>query len=276
VRLQPVSVVIPSYNSNNTIRRCLDSVLAQSHKPSEIIIVEDGSGQPIESIVNEYKKKMPNIRYLALQKNSGSPAQPRNVGLRLAQSGVVAFLDADDFWLSQHLERSLSLLSDDPQSLVCGNAILSSQISIRRLLIKNRPNKFSRRSLLMSNFVVTSSVLGHKALFVDAGGFCECQNTFEDYALWLKLPRIDKIQWNDEVTVVYDDSPNQSMSDTHKSQLTTYLRTLLCSVSTKSPGVTIRLASGFILYSLPISYRLFLAAMRDLQGVLIHRRASCD
>jgi glycosyltransferase involved in cell wall biosynthesis len=104
-----VSVIIPAYNSENFIRRAIDSVLAQTHRAEEIIVVDDGSTDSTREIVQSYG---PPVQYLH-QENAG-PGAARNAGIRAAQGDWIAFLDHDDEWLPEKLQVQLNLLKRHP------------------------------------------------------------------------------------------------------------------------------------------------------------------
>ena len=112
-----VSVVIPAYNAADHIARALDSVLAQTHRPDEIIVVDDGSTDNTAAVVKRYG---PAVRYIR-QENAGASAA-RNTAIKAAASDWIAFLDCDDEWLPEKLELQLALL-DRNKDLVwtCSN-----------------------------------------------------------------------------------------------------------------------------------------------------------
>jgi glycosyltransferase involved in cell wall biosynthesis len=95
-----ISAVIPAYNREKTVARAIDSALAQSDPPAEIIVVDDGSSDGTRGAVQRFGRK---VRYIR-QDNAG-PSEARNRGVREASSEWVAFLDSDDFWLPHHLAR---------------------------------------------------------------------------------------------------------------------------------------------------------------------------
>ena len=92
-----VSVIIPIYNADRFIAKALDSVLQQSYKDIEIILVDDCSSDHTEEVVNRYVEQYPQIIYQRLNKNQGA-AVARNTALSLAKGRFVAFLDSDDVW----------------------------------------------------------------------------------------------------------------------------------------------------------------------------------
>lgn len=101
-----VSVIIPTYNRISYLKLTLDSVVSQTYRPMEIIVVDDGSsGTKNELVCLQYD----NLRYIKI-KNSGGPAKPRNVGIKNAVGTFIAFVDDDDLWMPQKLEKQVKIL----------------------------------------------------------------------------------------------------------------------------------------------------------------------
>lgn len=107
-----ISVLIPCYNGAALIRRCLDSALSQTRKPCEVIIVNDGSTDNSAEVIASFG---PVVRCVE-QANAG-PGAARNTGLRLATGKYVAFLDADDYWLPEFLEKCVTFLEAHPEAI---------------------------------------------------------------------------------------------------------------------------------------------------------------
>jgi glycosyltransferase involved in cell wall biosynthesis len=118
-----ISVVVPTYNRADNIRRCLDSVLNQTISPSEIIVVDDGSSDETVKRVKEIRDAR--VRCVVLEKNSGAQAA-RNRGIREATGDWIAFQDSDDAWLPEKLAKQVKALQGtgcDPWTVVHTNAI---------------------------------------------------------------------------------------------------------------------------------------------------------
>lgn len=104
-----ISAIIPVYNGERFLAEAIESVLAQRHRPLEIIVIDDGSTDATAEVASRFKGS---IQY-AYQPNSGPPAA-RNRGLNMARGAVIGFLDADDLWPENKLEAQLSRLQEDP------------------------------------------------------------------------------------------------------------------------------------------------------------------
>lgn len=112
-----ISVVVPTYNRSELIKRTIDSVLAQTYTNFELIIVDDASTDNTEDIVNEYHDDR--IKFIKLNENSKG-TKPRNMGIKESKGDYIALLDSDDEWLPNKLESQLNFLrafNDD--NMVC-------------------------------------------------------------------------------------------------------------------------------------------------------------
>jgi glycosyltransferase involved in cell wall biosynthesis len=108
-----VSVVIPAYNSEGFLEEAVDSVYAQTVRPREVIVVNDGSTDATESLLRRLAARLPpTFRWVT--KGNGGSASARNVGIGLASGRFIAFLDHDDLWASQKLARQLDQFAADP------------------------------------------------------------------------------------------------------------------------------------------------------------------
>ncbi|XDZ65400.1 glycosyltransferase family 2 protein [Alphaproteobacteria bacterium LSUCC0684] len=102
-----ISVIVPVYNRDKTISRCINSILDQSYPVKEIIVVDDNSTDSTESVIKEFK--IENLKYIKLKKNIGAQ-NARNVGIKAATGNWIGFLDSDDEWIKTKLEEQIGEL----------------------------------------------------------------------------------------------------------------------------------------------------------------------
>jgi glycosyltransferase involved in cell wall biosynthesis len=212
--LEPlVSVVIPAYQSEKTLARAVDSVIEQTYKNLEIIIVNNGSTDKTEEIATSYLKIDKRIKLVKLEKNK-LPAGGRNAGVNHASGDYIAFLDADDEWHKNKLTEQVPIIISYPEiGVVISDSIIIDIISgnkTRLVQIMNRyyqqmiptPLPISNESYLLSgpvreilygkSVVNLSSILIRKNLFIELGGFNNALFGPEDLDLWVRLAKITK------------------------------------------------------------------------------------
>lgn len=112
-----VSVIVPVYNVEKYLRKCVDSILNQSYKNLEIILVDDGSKDSSSDICDEYKAK--DDRVIVIHKVNGGLSDARNAGLDIASGDYITFIDSDDFYARDAIENLLSGASDNKADIVC-------------------------------------------------------------------------------------------------------------------------------------------------------------
>ncbi|MBN2816778.1 MAG: glycosyltransferase family 2 protein [Campylobacterales bacterium] len=178
-----VSVIIPTYNRYTLLQRAIRSLLEQTHQVAEVIVVDDGSTDNTAQI----QKDFPYIRYI-YQENSGVAAA-RNRGIELAQHKWIAFLDSDDEWHSEKLERQVLLHRNNPDILFSYTAELwlrnNTQVKIPKKYKKIGQNIFVE-NLSYCN-IAPSSVLLHRSILERVGFFDDSFRVCEDYELWLRI-----------------------------------------------------------------------------------------
>ncbi len=177
-----VSVVIPSYNSCDTIEAAIDSALSQS-VPVEVIVVDDGSQDDTEQVLMKYKTD-PRVKILLNNTNSGV-AESRNRGVRAAACDRIAFLDSDDLWADGKLEKQLTLMKKTG-AVICSTAReLMGEDGHRTGKIIEVPETVTYRQLLKGNVINCSSVVADRnTLLKYPMGNDEIH---EDYICWLQI-----------------------------------------------------------------------------------------
>ena len=181
-----ISIIIPTYNRSELLKISLHSIVNQTFKEFEIIVVDDGSTDNTESVVNEFKDY--DIKYLKLQK-SGNIAKIRNTGIEYSKYDVLAFCDDDDIWERDKLERQIPLLKKFDMICCNGNIIdLNDNILKDKYFEIKEDFLITPEILIKNNFILTPTVLLKKEIvklnnFEDA----EYKNLCEDYYLWLQI-----------------------------------------------------------------------------------------
>lgn len=117
-----VSIVVASYNRSYVLGPALESVRAQTHSQWEVIVVDDGSGDDTEAVVERFRQRDPRFRFQRMAANCGEQSGPNNVGVDLAAGEFVAFLNQDDWWFPDHLERALAFLRQHGADLAISGA----------------------------------------------------------------------------------------------------------------------------------------------------------
>jgi len=187
-----VSVIIPTYNSSTTLLQALESVLNQTYKDLEVIVVDDGSTddtrKTLELYINEKK-----ITYL-YQENQGCGVA-RNYGASIAKGEYLAFLDSDDYWHVEKLQKQIDEFAKNPSAVMCYTE--SYVIDPFQKLIwdvvrtsQGRPRTGKVLPFLIFNdFITLSSSMVKISTFKHVGGFVKEYDLmmFADYDLWLKL-----------------------------------------------------------------------------------------
>jgi glycosyltransferase involved in cell wall biosynthesis len=196
-----VSVVITCYNYGLYVSEAIESVLDQTFKDFEVIVIDDGSTDDTLLVMEQYRSYQ-EIRYIR-QENQGQP-KAKNRGIAESKGEFVAFLDADDIWLPEKLELQLQLFINpsvgvgytrrywiDPS----GKVIKGNERTLRRGNILNY--------IFIDNFVCFSSSMVRRGLLTTAGGFDETIPMGIDYDLWVRLASRCQFDYVDRPLVKY-------------------------------------------------------------------------
>jgi len=202
-----ISAVIPAFNAEKFIARSLESVLKQSLKPFEIIVVDDGSQDGTFEKVAKYGDAVTCIR----QPNMG-PSKARNRAVAEASGDFVAFLDADDEWLSDHLQRAAAVLEKrDFLRWYCSaferRNVNGRKIFTRRFKGEIRDNAYIEdffRAEARVSFSNTITMVIRRDLLLNLGGFDETQRHAEDRSLWFRIAlKHPQIGYSRQVGAIY-------------------------------------------------------------------------
>ena len=190
-----ISVIIPTYNRKHTLQRAIDSVLSQTFKPYEIIIVDDGSKDGTkEWLLQNY----PSVQYIHQPNNGVSSA--RNKGIQISQGSWIALLDSDDEWMPEKLEYQSRFVEVNKDSSFCH----TNEIWIRNGVRVNQMKKHKKyggdifKHCLDICRISPSSSIINKDVFEEVGAFDESLTVCEDYDLWLRVTAKFNILFLDE------------------------------------------------------------------------------
>jgi glycosyltransferase involved in cell wall biosynthesis len=176
---------MPAFNAGKTIKKSIESVLKQSYKDWELIVIDDASTDNTQEIVESLIKKEKRIVLLANKKNIGC-ALAKDKGIKASNGRWIAFLDADDLWLPKKLEGQIAFHKK--------NKVTLSYTQYRRIdkfghlgrIIKS-PNKVTYKDLLKSNVIANSSALIDRRNISTKTILMGYKIHFDDYARWLNI-----------------------------------------------------------------------------------------
>jgi teichuronic acid biosynthesis glycosyltransferase TuaG len=215
-----VSVIIPAFNARETILRALRSVVEQTLQPREVIIVDDGSTDGTFEAARDFQSEMEDISLIVIKQDNKGAGAARNRALNKSSQPIVAFLDADDEWLPQKLERSLHHMEDGDYTLVGHNGLIVEDGKESIIDGARRYNEGASPyvSLYRKGYLDTCTVVACREDIVAAGGFDENLLNAQDFDLWLRVlinPQ-NKFLVFDEILSRYHVLPGSIMSHTER------------------------------------------------------------
>lgn len=204
--------MIPTWNRAATLIAAIESVLAQTVMPLEILVCDDGSTDDSTARVTAIGD--PRVRWLPGSRG-GRPAIPRNRGIADASGDWLAFIDSDDTWEPRKLEHQLEALSRADARASCSDAWRLHADGSLGGRMGERPGAsfFDLASLIDGNQIICSSAIVHRALFEIVEGFPEGRalKVGEDWALWLRVATLTSFVHVAEPLVFYRDDPDNSV-----------------------------------------------------------------
>ena len=212
-----ISVIIPTYNRANLLPRAIKSVLNQTFKDFELIIVDDCSTDNTKEIIKGFQKQDSRIKLIILEKNSGAPAHPKNIGIKEAKGKFVAFLDSDDEWLPEKLNKQLVLFGKNKKlGFVSCNAFI-----INKRKNKRQNKKIEYRTPRSNNYFISlletdiicssSSVVIRKDILDEVGCFDNKIIIGEDQDMWIRISQKYDFDFVSEPLLKYYIHQNNTM-----------------------------------------------------------------
>jgi len=210
-----VSVIIPTYNRAHVLERAIQSVVNQTYQHFEVIVVDDGSTDNTAEVASSIRDER--VRYIRHQVNKGTPASARNTGIRAARGEFVGFLDSDDEWLPQKLQKQVDRFRSASRNVGVvygGYAVVDD--NTKRIIGEVYPRKrgyIFKEVLELSVPTNPLTPLVKKECFEKVGFFDEELRFGEDFDMWVRIAQHYQFDFVDEVVASYYISPGQITGD---------------------------------------------------------------
>lgn len=215
-----VSIVMPAYNCEKYVVEAINSVLAQTHKNWELLALDDGSSDNTLQIIEDFSQKDSRLKALPNGKNMGVSAT-RNRGIELAAGEWIAFLDSDDMWEPEKLEKQFEIVDKEAaEFLFSGSSYINEEGEPFKGIFEV-PEKVTYKKLRNQNVISCSSVLVKKKYFENIK--MEKDEMHEDYAVWLRILKLGIIAFGvNEPLLIYRISRNSKSGNKMKTVKMTY------------------------------------------------------
>jgi glycosyltransferase involved in cell wall biosynthesis len=190
-----VSVILPVYNRSASVARAIESVLAQTYRDYELIVVDDGSTDDTRRVVDSFGDRL-----IVLEQPHAGAYVARNLALRHARGELIAFIDSDDVWLAERLELQVPLMERPEVGLVFGDGEI---VPLRRLRLHQvTPPRRGRVAahFAWGNFVPTCTVLVRRRCL---DGFAETNAVSADYLAWFRIALRHELDYVDAPVAEY-------------------------------------------------------------------------
>ena len=212
-----ISAVIPAYNRAHCIGRAIASILTQTRPVSEIVIVDDGSTDDLESALKPFSGS---IRVTRHQTNQRTAAAARNTGLQEASGDYIAFLDSDDVWRPEKIARQMAFMGNQGLEISCTTfATISAGAETGQIAERPYGEILALSQIVWGCYTCPGTTLiGHRQLLLDLGGFDVNLPRYEDWDLLLRIALTEqKIGYLPDVLSDHYLGANFKPSDAHKS-----------------------------------------------------------
>jgi len=204
-----VSIIMPTYNREQLLRRAIQSVLTQTYQDFELIIVDDGSTDNTERLAKSFNSDK--IRYIRHRENKG-PAAARNTGIQSAKGDYIAFQDSDNEWMPEKLEKQMRAFETAPPEVSI--VYTGCYVVIENKKTYFPPAKVTPKdgdlfsSLLKHSFVWTQQAMAKRECFERAGMFDERFPPIEDTEIFLRMSRYYQFKYINEPLVISYSQPD--------------------------------------------------------------------
>lgn len=205
-----VSVIIPTYNRDKFISDTIDSVLNQTFKDFEVIVIDDGSTDNTKSVLKKY-----GTRIRVLEQTNLERAVARNNGVKNSSGKYIAFLDSDDLWMKNKLEKQVEILEQNKDIILTYCSCLRVDEEGKKIKIAKRQLQgFSgnvKEHLLLRNCIVSPTPVLRREYFNKTEGFKSQYIPYEDWEFWIRFSLLGQFYFINEPLACYRIHSEQSV-----------------------------------------------------------------
>lgn len=196
-----ISIIMPAYNAERTIAESIQSVLAQTYTQWELLVINDGSKDQTSNVV----KSINDSRIILIEQENSGVAKARNHGISKAKGELIAFLDSDDVWMKNKLEKQLTFLQANDFSIVYSKTycLFEDTNTIKDCFVDVNIKMEDAQKILVFDFVPILTVLLYKNVLDDIGTFDLSLQGTEDWDLWIRILQKHSIGYMDEFLTIY-------------------------------------------------------------------------
>lgn len=208
-----VSIILTTYNRAKLLPRAIESVLTQSDKDFELIIVDDASTDGTQKVIGKYAKKDSRIVPLYLQENHGSDSYPKNIAIKMAKGDYICFLDDDDMYRIDAVKILRKYLENSGADAVYGDYLNNTLEGKKEI---GWSMDFNPGMLAKMNFISMGVIMLKRSAVMEVGGFDETIPKFKDWNLWLRMQKRGFKFMHVPIIVLEVFQQEQSISNKHK------------------------------------------------------------
>lgn len=200
-RSPTVSVIVPVFNGAQFVSTALQSVLRQSYRDFEVVVVNDGSTDDTVQVLEQFGDS---IR--CIHQNNQGPSAARNTGIRQATGCLIALLDADDIWLPEFLEKMVFAIRRNPrlEGAYCAHRFMDrAGHPLKKIVMKRVNPRCLYRTLRGGNFIQPSTTVIYRNVYQQCGLFDEDLTSLEDWDMWMRISQTGLLGSVDQALVLY-------------------------------------------------------------------------
>lgn len=204
-----VSVIIPAYNREKTIVKCLDSVINQTYRPFEVIVVDDASNDNTVKLVEEYPSDI--VKIIKCSNNGGAQVA-RNIGIKAASGDWIAFQDSDDIWLPDKLKKQKEAIEKSNFEVCAGGGICKKGDEEKYIFINGENGNVYKDILKLKTYILYPTLLIKKSLLEKIGYLDEKVEAYQELDTAIRLSKENHFAYINAPLFIYNIHEGETIS----------------------------------------------------------------